>query len=178
MRCIKVVHMLLQQLQINQAVVGLGSITFTGTPSSDQMEKLRKALLLEGFEVLEDAKVQLVEQVKTLIIHLVQHDELADLKQNLSHYLAAELHKDYSYLSSLFSSFENITIEQFFILQKIEKVKEWLVYNEASLGQMAFDLGYSSVAHLSNQFKKITGFTPSQFKKLKVHNRKPLDSVK
>jgi len=87
------------------------------------------------------------------------------------------LHKDYHYLSSLFSSIENTTIEQYFILQKIEKVKEWLAYNEFTLSEMAFKLGYSSVAHLSAQFKKITGFTPSQFKNLKEHNRKPLDSL-
>ena len=99
------------------------------------------------------------------------------MKENLSEYLSRHLRKDYTYLSNLFSSVENTTIEQYFIQQKIEKVKEWLVYDELSLGEMAFKLGYSSVAHLSNQFKKITGFTPSQFKKLKDHHRKKLDSL-
>jgi AraC-like DNA-binding protein len=95
----------------------------------------------------------------------------------LSTYLSAELHRDYNYISNLFSSVENYTIEQFFILQKIEKVKEWLVYDEISLSNMAFRLGYSSTAHLSAQFKKITGFTPSQFKQVKDHKRKELDKI-
>jgi len=99
------------------------------------------------------------------------------MKMNLSDQLASLLHKDYNYLSNLFSSVENTTIEQYFILQKIEKVKEWLVYDEFTLNEMAFKLGYSSVAHLSAQFKKVTGFTPSQFKKLKDHHRKPLDKL-
>ena len=96
-------------------------------------------------------------------------------KENLSEWLAKRTLKDYHYLSNVFSSVENTTIEQYFILQKIERVKEWLVYDELTLNEMAYNLGYSSTAHLSAQFKKVTGFTPSQFKKLKDHHRKPLD---
>jgi AraC-like DNA-binding protein len=99
------------------------------------------------------------------------------MNRNLSDYLSAKLHKDYHYLSTLFSSIENTTIEQYFILQKIEKIKEWLSYDEFTVSEMAFKLGYSSVAHLSAQFKKVTGFTVSQFRQLKEHHRKPLDKI-
>ena len=112
-----------------------------------------------------------------MIIELVHYSNLDEMKGNLSDYLSSKLYKDYHYLSNLFSSVENATIEQYFILQKIEKVKEWLVYGEFNLNEMAFKLGYSSASHLSSQFKKVTGFTPSQFKKLKDHHRKSLDQL-
>jgi AraC-like DNA-binding protein len=148
-----------------------------GSLTPEQMQQVKTALQAEGFEIIDDQRTKLVEQVKKLIIELVHYKELDEMKENLSEYLSRHLHKDYTYLTNLFSSVENNTIEQYFILQKIEKVKEWLVYGELTLSEMAFKLGYSSVAHLSSQFRKITGFTPSQFKKLKDHHRKTLDSL-
>ena len=121
--------------------------------------------------------MKIIEQVKNAIVNLVHYGELDELNVNLSTLLSNKLHKDYNYLSNLFSSVESTTIEQYFILQKIEKVKELLVYDEFSLSQIAFKLGYSSVAHLSNQFKKVTGFTPSEFKKQKEHHRNHLDKL-
>ena len=121
--------------------------------------------------------MKLIEQIKNEIINLVHYGDLDELAVNLSTLLSKKLLKDYNYLSNLFSSVENTTIEQYFILQKIEKVKELLVYGEQSLGEIAFKLGYSSVAHLSNQFKKLTGFTPSQFRQLETKNRRSLDSI-
>src|SRR5204863_1188403 len=120
---------------------------------------IKAALGQAGFELLEDKKARLVEQIKNFIIWLVQHPETRN--RNYSDLIARHLGKDYHSLSQLFSASENVTIEKYIILQKIERVKEWLVYDEMSLSQMADALGYSSVAHLSGQFKQITGFTPS-----------------
>jgi len=176
-RCIKSVMDIFNRAAVPPAHVELGKVVLTKEPPGSQLVKIKKALLTEGFELLDDSKTKFTEEVKNLIIHLVHYGELDRMKENLSAYLSGHLHKDYNYLSNLFSSIENNTIEQFFILQKIEKIKEWLVYDELTLSEMSFRLGYSSVAHLSSQFKKITGFTPTQFKKLKDHHRKPLDKV-
>lgn len=176
-RCIKSVTTIFESAGVKPKTVKLGTVELEEDISLPTMMKIRNELVKEGFEVLDDQRVRQVEQVKKLIIELVHFRELDEMKENLSEYLSGKLHRDYTYLSNLFSSIENTTIEQYFILQKIEKVKEWLVYNELTLGEMAFKLGYSSVAHLSTQFKKITGFTPTQFKQLKEHNRKRLDAV-
>src|SRR5688572_24843287 len=176
-RCIKSVTNIFQAAGANIKEVELGKVIVEGELSDTVMEKLRCDLKAEGFEVIDDQRMKLVQQVKDLIVELVHMKDLDEMKENLSDYLGKRLHKDYTYISNLFSSVENTTIEQYFILQKIEKVKEWLVYDELTLSEMAFRLGYSSVAHLSNQFKKITGFTPSGFKKLKDHHRKRLDSI-
>ena len=176
-RCIKVVTGIFQNAGVAPTSVRLGVVDIEKELTSEQMRQIKASLEAEGFEWLDDQKVKLVEKVKQEVLHLVHYGELDDMKQNLSDHLATRLHKDYHYLSSIFSSIENTTIEQYFILQKIEKVKEWLVYNEFTLSEIAFKLGYSSVAHLSSQFKKITGFTPSQFKQLKDHHRKPLDQI-
>ena len=157
--------------------VELGQVFLERQPTDESLSTVKAWLLEEGFEMLDDARAKLTEEIKKLIIDLVHYSELDSMKQNLSAYLAAHLHKDYNYLSNLFSSIENTTIEQFFILQKTEKIKEWLVYDELTLSEMSFKLGYSSVAHLSSQFKRVTGLTPTQFKKLKDHHRKPLDKV-
>jgi YesN/AraC family two-component response regulator len=176
-RCIKTVSSVFESITGRPPQVGLGKVVLTGELSGEQLKKARELLQSEGFDLLDDARTKLVEEIKNLIVKLVHYDELDSMHQNLSTYLVNHLHKDYNYLSTLFSSVENNTIEQFFILQKIEKIKEWLVYDELTLSEMSFRLGYSSVAHLSNQFKKMTGFTPSVFKKLKDHHRKPLDEV-
>jgi AraC family transcriptional regulator len=176
-RCIKTVKNIFESAGAHIKDIQLGVVELEGSLENDKMDEVRKTLESEGFSILDDQRVKTVEQVKKLIIELVHYKELDEMKENLSEYLSRQLHKDYTYLSNLFSSVENTTIEQYFIHQKIEKVKEWLVYNELTLAEMAFKLNYSSVAHLSSQFKKITGFTPSEFKKLKQHNRKQLDKL-
>ncbi len=174
-RCKWVVKTELEKLGHDVMVMRLGEVELKNDASPEQVGMIEKKLHEFGFELISDRSSQLIEQIKTLIIQLVQDPEQLE-KQNLSDYLSKTLYKDYSALSKLFSEVEGITIEQFFILQKIERTKELLVYDEKSLTQIAFDLGYSSVAHLSNQFKKVTGMTPSQFKSLRGE-RKPLDEV-
>ena len=176
-RCIKTVTGIFQQAGAEIKTIRLGAVETIDALNAEQLNNIRQNLALEGFELLDDQKMKLIEQIKNAIVDLVHYGELDEMNVNLSTHLTNKLHKDYSYLSNLFSSVENTTIEQYFILQKIEKTKELLVYDELSLNQIADKLGYSSVAHLSNQFKKITGFTPSQFKNLKGHHRKHLDRL-
>jgi AraC family transcriptional regulator len=176
-RCIKAVSAIMQQAGVEVDSVQLGLVHLSKPLSEAQVVTVKSVLEKEGFEWLDDQKVKLAEQVKNEIVRLVHYGELDEMKENLSAHLSSKLLKDYHYISNTFSSVENTTIEQYFILQKIEKVKEWLVYDEFTLNEMAFKLGYSSVAHLSAQFKKVTGFTPTEFKKLKDHHRKPLDSL-
>jgi AraC family transcriptional regulator len=171
-RCIKVVKQLLNQLQISYTTVELGKIYLKEPLNTRQAKLLKENLLKEGFDTIEDQKLILAERIKNLIVNLVYNEDLSEWNENLSHYLSAQLSKDYSTLSQTFSSVENTTIEQYFILQKLERVKEMLVYDDPSLSEIAWKLGYSSVAHLSSQFKKITGFTPTQFKALKEHHKK------
>ncbi|MEO6611777.1 MAG: helix-turn-helix domain-containing protein [Chitinophagaceae bacterium] len=176
-RCIKSVAGIFRQTGIETGDIRLGLVDATGELTEEKEKEIKELLLAEGFEWLDDHKVKLVERIKQEIVQRVHYSDLDEMKVNLSAHLADKLLKDYHYLSSTFSSIENTTIEQYFILQKIEKVKEWLIYKEYTLSEMAFRLGYSSVAHLSSQFKKITGFTPRQFKALKFHPRKPLDKI-
>jgi AraC family transcriptional regulator len=176
-RCVKSVVGVLQGLGIAYQSVLLGEILLAQEITAGQQEALRKALAEEGFELIDDKKTRVIEQIKRLIIKRV-NSELDETTDNLSHYLSAHLHLDYPYLSTLFSSVEGTTIEKYYIAQKIEKAKELLVYGELSLSEIAYRLGYSSVQHLSNQFKKVTGLTPSHFKLVGAEKRKPLDKVK
>src|SRR5688572_15394502 len=176
-RCIRTVSGIFQNAGADLANVSLGAVATRNELSAEQVNTLREALLIEGFELLDDQKTKLIEQIKNEIVKLVHYSELDEMKENLSTFLTNKIHKDYNYLSNLFSSVEGTTIEQFFILQKIEKVKELLIYDELSLSEIAFKLGYSSVAHLSNQFKKVTGLTPSHVKKLGTNNRRSLDDI-
>jgi AraC-like DNA-binding protein len=175
-RCILVVKNELEQLGHPPLHAVLGEVELNKTLSETEKQLLNKKLIALGFEIIDDKKSQLIAQIKTLIIDLV-HNQNNALKINLSDYLINQLHQDYSHLSNLFSEVEGTTIEKYFIAQKIEKVKELLVYDERSLSEIAFKLNYSSVAHLSNQFKKVTGLTPSYFKNIKADKRKPLDQV-
>src|SRR5690606_36069809 len=129
-----------------------------------------------GFELIDDKRSRQIMQIKSAIIDLV-HQRNNSIKINLSNYVSNKLNHDYTYLSNLFSEVEGTTIEKYFIAQKIEKVKELLVYDELSLSEISFQLNYSSVAYLSNQFKKVTGLTPSHFKQIRADKRKPLDKV-
>ncbi len=175
-RCILSVQQMLQQNGIASPSVSLGEVVLTEPLTRAQLENLRTDLEAIGFELLDDQRSQLIEKVKTLLLEKVQSGELPD-DFSLVKYISAAFHRDYSSISKLFSEVEGITLEQYFILQKTEKVKEWLVYNELTLSEIAYRLGYNSVAYLSSQFKKVTGMTPSAFKKNHIGRRKALDQV-
>ena len=179
-RCIMVVKQELERQGLHPEKMGLGEVLIKeDNLSYDQQDRLDSALINLGFERIDDRKARLIESIKNKIIQMIHHSEKVDLKVNWSTLLSDEMHYEYNYLSNLFSSVEGVTLEQYIIKQKIEKVKELLFYDELSLSEIADKLGYSSVAHLSGQFKKITGFTPSEMKKSRDidQNRKPLDSV-
>lgn len=174
-RCVMAVREIISGMDVEIRNITLGEVNTTGELTNEQIEELQKRLEDIGFELLNDVQQQMVEKIKTIVIDNIQ--ALKGDYSNFSTILSGELNKDYSQLSKLFSSVECMTIEHFVILQKTEKVKELLTYGEKTLSEIAYDLGYSSVAHLSTQFKKITGFTPSQFKKQGGKLRKGLDDV-
>jgi AraC-like DNA-binding protein len=154
----------------------LDSLELITEPTQAQQEVLSTALEKIGFSLIDDRKRRMIEKVKNLIVQMVHHND-EQPKHNLSGYLSEQLHYDYNYLSSIFSEIENITIEKYLINQKIERVKELLVYDELTLNEIADQMGYSSASHLSNQFKKVTGLTPGHFKKVKENKRRPLDEL-
>ncbi|SEO92681.1 Helix-turn-helix domain-containing protein [Niastella yeongjuensis] len=175
-RCILVIKEQLNKAGIPYHKVNLGEVELENEPAPDQLDNLNKGLTAIGFELLDDKKEKLVEKVKNIIISLVHRSGEGNNKK-LSALLEEKLQLDYHYLSNLFSSTEGITIEKYAIRQRIERVKELLTYNELSLSEIADQMEYSSVQHLSQQFKKETGLTPSQFRELKDKFRKPLDKV-
>lgn len=175
-RCILVVQNEMEKLNIPIKNIRLGEVTLENDLTIDERKDLELALVPFGFQVIDDKKSRLIEQIKNVIIDVVHYQD-NDIKNNLSNILSEKLNHDYNYLSNLFSDVEGITIEKYFIAQKIEKVKELLVYDEMSLSEIANLLNYSSVAYLSNQFKKVTGLTPSHFKQIREEKRKPLDKV-
>ena len=175
-RCIMVVKQELEKLHMTPIRVGMGEVDLEKAPSPEQMGLLSERLKELGFELLDSQKQKLIEKVKNGLVKKVQSGEIEE-HFSISDYLIKILHKEYGAISRLFSEVEGITIEHFFIIQKIEKVKEWLVYDEWNLSEISFRLGYSSVAHLSAQFKKITGLTPSHFKKLGSKHRHSLDNL-
>ena len=176
-RCIASVEQLLEKNKIAAKYVRLGEVELIKEPGKATLQQFAKDLEQTGFELLDDQKTQLIEQVKNMLIQKVQGGEVEE-RFSVIKYISEKIYKDYSSVSKLFTEVEGITVEQFFILQKIEKTKEWLIYNEQSLGQIAINLGYSSTQHLSSQFKKVTGMTPSEFKQLGSLHRKPIDQVK
>ncbi len=171
-----VVESELEKLGLQTIAIELGEVELEQDISDEQKEVLLKNLQTLGFDLIDDKKTKTVEKIKNLIVDLVHHKN-NDLKINLSDYLAENLNQDYNSLSNLFSEIENTTIEKYFISQKIEKVKELLIYNELSLSEIADILNYSNVAHLSNQFKKITGFTPTSFKQSKDKKRIQIENI-
>ena len=175
-RCKMMVKSTLEKLGLHPVQVELGEVELRENDISTVKEQLVQELQSLGFDLLDDRKTQTIEKIKNLITDLVQNKS-NHLPIKLSEYLSDELRQDYSLLSGLFSEVEGITIEKYYILQRIEKVKELLVYDELSLSEIAVQLNYSSVAYLSNQFKKITGLTPSHFKNLRTVKRKPLDDL-
>ncbi len=176
-RCIMVVEQELQKLHLTPISLNLGEVEIKETPNDDKLNALRKELASKGFQLLDEPKAMIVEKIKNLVIKKIHGTDEIDLKINFSNIIQNELNIDYSYISSLFSTTEGITIEQYIIKQRIERAKELLVYNELTLSQIAYKLGYSSVQHLSTQFKKITGLTPSHFKNVKKNKRNALDDV-
>lgn len=175
-RCKMVVQSELEKLGYRVNSVELGEVDVVGEMSDHQKSAVEQHLQTFGFELIDDRKSRTIEKIKSLIIDLVHHHD-SWLQTNLSDYLSQQLSQEYSVLSTLFSEVEGKTIEKFFISQKIEKVKELIIYDELSLSEIADRLHYSSVAHLSNQFKKVTGFTPSYFKGLKSKKRIQLDKL-
>jgi AraC-type DNA-binding domain-containing proteins len=175
-RCIMVVRDEFEKFGYTPVNVRLGEVETAADISPEKMQEISQRLQTLGFEVIDNQQGQIIEKIKTVIIQLVHYsNEVPNI--NLSEYLSNQLHKDYHYLSNLFSEIEGTTIEKYIINQKIERVKELLVYGELTLSEIADKLGYSSVAYLSNQFKKVTGLTPSHFKQVKEQKRTPLDEV-
>jgi AraC family transcriptional regulator len=179
-RCIMVVNQELLQMGLHPEKIELGKVQLSDEHlTAAQLHQLDNMLISRGFERIDDRRSRLIEAIKTKIIHLIHHEESLERRLNWSTILSEELHLEYNYLSSLFSSVEGITLEHYIINQKIERAKELLFYDELNLTQIAHRLGYSSVAHLSSQFKKVTGLTPSELKKFRNsdQHRKPLDNV-
>ncbi|MBL7760001.1 MAG: helix-turn-helix transcriptional regulator [Sediminibacterium sp.] len=175
-RCKMVVRETMKKLGLTAVSVELGEVELNQSLTNTEKLALSQELQLLGFDLIDDKKSRLIEQIKLIILELIRQKD-GEMTQNLSKTLSSKLNHDYNYLSNLFSEVEGITIEKYFIAQKIELVKELLVYDELSLSEIAFRLNYSSVAYLSSQFKKVTGLTPSHFKNIRSVKRKPLDKV-
>ncbi len=175
-RCIMVVQNELTRIGLHIEKISLGEVKLNDNLTGEKITEIEKVLTPLGFELIDDKKSRLIEQIKNIIINHIHHQN-NKLNTNLSELISSELNHDYNYLSNTFSEVEGTTIEKYFIAQRIEKVKELLVYDELTLSEIAHRLNYSSVAYLSNQFRKITGLTPSHFKKIGNQKRKPIDKV-
>ena len=175
-RCKIAVKTVFENVGLHPVNVELGEVELDKQPSTDQLKQLDISLKQLGFELIDDRRSRIIEKIKNIIVKIVHHSN-DSLNTNLSAFLSEKLHYDYNYLSNLFSETEGMTIEKYFIAQKIEKVKELLMYNELSLSQIADRLGYSSVAYLSNQFKKETELTPSFYKNLKQKSRRNIEEL-
>lgn len=175
-RCKMLVIYELEKLGLTYWKVDLGEVDLKGAISAEQRVALKIALLKSGLELMDDHRAILIEKIKNIIIEMVHYAD-EPIKTNFSNFLSEKLNHDYTYLANLFSETTGITIEHFIIAHKIERVKELLIYDELNLTQISYKLNYSSVAHLSNQFKKVTGLTPTFFKKLKIRKRTELNDV-
>lgn len=166
----------LKKLGLHFIVVDLGEVDIMEKISIEQREELKEALLKSGLELMDDKRAVLIEKIKNVIIEMVHHsDEI--IKVNFSNFLSDKLSHDYTYMANLFSEVQGTTIEQFIISHKIERIKELIIYDELNITEIAWKMNYSSVAHLSNQFKKATGLSPSHFKKLKDKRRSPIEDI-
>ena len=175
-RCKMVVNDLFSKAGLVPFSVELGEVEIKETPTRLQLESLKKSLEEVGFEIIDDRKSRLIEQIKNAVVTLIHHHEDAP-KTNFSDFIAEKVNYDYNYLSNLFSEVEGITIEKYLITHRVEKVKELLMYDELSLAQIADQLRYSSAAYLSNQFKKQTGLSPSFYKSLKENKRRNIEEL-
>lgn len=166
LRCKMVVHQELERLDIKNAVVDLGTVELSDDLTLEQRQILKENLLKTGLEVLDDKKSILIEKIKNVVIEMIHYSEALP-KENFSDYVSEKLGYDYTYLANTFSEVKGMTLQHFIIINKVEKVKELLLYDELNLTEISYKLNYSSVGHLSNQFKKITGLSPSYYKQLK-----------
>jgi len=175
-RCKMAVKEELRKLGLHFIVVDLGEVEIMENISAEQRDELKIALLNSGLELMDDKRAILIEKIKNAIVEMVHHaDEI--MKTNFSDYLSEKLNHNYTYLANLFSEVQGTTIEQFMIAHKIERIKELIIYDELNITEIAWKMNYSSVAHLSNQFKKMTGLSPSHFKQLKVKRRSPIEEI-
>lgn len=178
LRCIKTVSLILQQSGIKVRNVKLGEAEVEGNVNKELKNQLSKSLSVEGFDLLDDKNSRIVEQLKTLIISEIHYESgLKEESMNYSEFLAKQTGHEYSFLSKLFSSIEGITIEKYVIAQKVERAKELLIYDELNLNEIAWKIGYSSSHHLSNQFKQLTGMSPTEFKNGHSHERQHIDHI-
>jgi len=175
-RCKLAVKEDLKRLGLHYIVVDLGEVEIMEDLTEEQRVQVKIALLNSGFELMDDKRAVLIEKVKNTIIEMVHYSE-EGIKTNFSNYLSEKLNLDYTYLSNLFSEVQGTTIEQFTISHKIERIKELIIYGELNITEIAWKMNYSSVAHLSNQFKKVTGLSPSHFKRLKEKRRRPIEEI-
>lgn len=175
-RCKTAVKEALKKLGLHFIVVELGEVEIMENISAQQREQLKTGLLSSGLELMDDRRSVLIERIKNVIVEMIHHSDEV-IKVNFSHYLSEKLNHDYTYLANLFSEVQGTTIEQFIIAHKIERIKELIIYGELNITEIAWKMNYSSVAHLSNQFKKMTGLSPSHFKKLKNKRRSPIEEI-
>ena len=175
-RCKMVVKSELKKLGLHFVVVDLGEIEIMENISADQREQLRNGLHHSGLELMDGKRAILIEKIKNVVVEMVHYsDEM--IKTNFSVYLSEKLNYDYTYLANLFSEVQGITIEQFIISHKIERIKELIIYGELTISEIAWKMNYCSVSHLSNQFKKVTGLSPYHFKKMKDKKRMPIEEI-
>jgi AraC-like DNA-binding protein len=175
-RCKMVVKEILKEMNLHFILVDLGEVEIMEDITLEQRELLKNELLESGLELMDDKKSILIEKIKTIIIQMIHHTE-EDIKINFSDYLSEKLHHNYNYLANLFSDIQGTTIEHFIISHKVERVKELMIYGELTITEIAYKMNYSSVAHLSTQFKKVTGLSPSHFKQLKDKRRNPIEEI-
>ena len=175
-RCKMAVKEVLKSMNLHFVVVDLGEVDIMEDLTLEQREKIKAALLISGLELIEDKKAMLIEKIKNVIIQMVHHSEEV-IKVNFSNYLSEKLDHDYTYMANLFSEVQGTTIEQYIIFNKVERIKELIIYGELNITEIAWKMNYSSVAHLSNQFKKVTGLSPSHFKQLKDKRRSPIEEI-
>jgi AraC-like DNA-binding protein len=175
-RCKLAVKEVLRSLGLHFIVVDLGEVEIMETLTNEQREELKIALHSSGLELMDDKRAVLIEKIKNAIVEMVHHTNEA-VKVNFSDYLSEKLNHDYTYLANLFSEVQGTSIEQFIISHKIERIKELIIYDELSITEIAWQMNYSSVAHLSNQFKKMTGLSPIHFKQLKNKRRSPIEEI-
>jgi len=175
-RCKIAVKEELKKLGLHFIIVDLGEVEIMENLSADQREIVRIALLNSGYELIDDKRAILIERIKNTVIEMVHHSN-EPIKTNFSVFLSEKLNHDYTYLANLFSEVQGMTIEHFIILHKVERIKELIIYGEENITEIAWRMNYSSVAHLSNQFKKTTGLSPSHFKQLKGKRRNPIEDI-
>lgn len=175
-RCKMAVKAALKTMGLHFVVVELGEVDIMENLTIEQREELKAALLPSGLELMDDKKAMLIEKIKNVIVEMVHHSDEV-IKVNFSNFLSEKLNHDYTYMANLFSEVQGTTIEQYIISNKIERIKELIIYGELNITEIAWKMNYSSVAHLSNQFKKVTGLSPSHFKQLKDKRRSPIEEI-